>query len=145
MPRLDLNFVTMPRRAKMALGVLATLESTTGDGARLPLIPIEYNQLEPLLAATSGVTDANDSSGYSPFPGNTNAIFVSLPVYEQAIRKTGGAVSAHYLAVWAHRLLAAPRTRLVCLPTPRRCVSLLTPSTPTCHAATSSRRHALSA
>jgi hypothetical protein len=57
----------------------------------LPLIPVEYNQLEPLLAAYAG-TDTNGASGYSAFPGNTNAIFVSLQEYEAAIRSTGGAV-----------------------------------------------------
>ena len=46
--------------------------------ARLPLIPIEYNQLEPMLAAAGGGSDANGPGGYSPFPGNTNGLIIGL-------------------------------------------------------------------
>ena len=104
----------MPRRAKMALGVVASLApappaatsaatsaatdagasemlrklvvgggadatSTAGapSGACLPLIPIEYNQLEPMLAAAGG-SDVNGPGGYSAFPGNTNGLIIGL-------------------------------------------------------------------
>ena len=46
--------------------------------APLPLIPIEYNQLEPMLAAAGGGSDANGPGGYSPFPGNTNGLIIGL-------------------------------------------------------------------
>ena len=102
----------MPRRAKMALGVVASLapapptatttatsgstdagasemlrklvvgggvagEAGAPSGACLPLIPIEYNQLEPMLAAAGG-SDVNGAGGYSPFPGNTNGLIIGL-------------------------------------------------------------------
>ena len=102
----------MPRRAKMALGVVASLapapptttsaatsaatdagasemlrklvvgggaaaEAGAPSGACLPLIPIEYNQLEPMLAAAGG-SDVNGPGGYSAFPGNTNGLIIGL-------------------------------------------------------------------
>ena len=102
----------MPRRAKMALGVVASLapappaatsaatsaatdagasemlrklvvggvaavEAGAPSGACLPLIPIENNQLEPMLAAAGG-SDVNGPGGYSAFPGNTNGLIIGL-------------------------------------------------------------------
>lgn len=44
------------------------------------MINVEYNQLDPLLRA-SGFPDGdvNSETGYSPFPGNINQVYV-LPV-----------------------------------------------------------------
>ena len=91
----------MPRRARMALGVVASLtpappaagasemlrklvvgggaaaEVGAPSGACLPLIPIEYNQLEPMLAVAGG-SDVNGAGGYSTFPGNTNGLIIGL-------------------------------------------------------------------
>jgi len=56
---------------------------------------VEYNQLQPLLKATGGKYaqgDANGADGYSPFPGNTNAIFAALPMYVAVLTRTGGMV-----------------------------------------------------
>ena len=36
--------------------------------------------------------DANGVDGYSPFPGNTNAIFAALPMYVAVLTRTGGMV-----------------------------------------------------
>jgi hypothetical protein len=39
------------------------------------VINVEYNQLDPLLRATGhDEGDANDETGYSPFPGNINQV-----------------------------------------------------------------------
>ena len=92
--QLDLNFACMPRRAGMALGVLATM-THADSGAVMRVAPVEYNQLQPLLKATGGKYaqgDANGADGYSPFPGNTNAIFAALPMYVAVLTRTGGMV-----------------------------------------------------
>ena len=63
----DLNSLAVPRKAKEAIGGIARL--THRDG-RSMTVNVEYNQLDPLLRATSHPDgDTNDSSGFSPFPG----------------------------------------------------------------------------
>lgn len=69
---LDMNSVTVPRKAKDAIGAMARL--THADG-RSVLASVEYNQLEPLLRASGLAGDVNDSStDFSPFPGNINKL-----------------------------------------------------------------------
>ena len=78
----------------MALGVLATM-THADSGAVMRVAPVEYNQLQPLLKATGGKYaqgDTNGADGYSPFPGNTNAIFAALPMYVAVLTRTGGMV-----------------------------------------------------
>lgn len=43
------------------------------------VINVEYNQLDPLLRA-SGYPDGdvNNETGYSPFPGNINQVYIFL-------------------------------------------------------------------
>ena len=58
-------------------------------------INAEYNQLDPLLRASSsdGSGDVNDpSTGFSPYPGNINQLIVKLEPYEKQLSKTGGAI-----------------------------------------------------
>ncbi len=63
----DLNSLAVPRKAKEAIGGIARL--THKDG-RSMTINVEYNQLDPLLRATTYPDgDVNDSTGFSPFPG----------------------------------------------------------------------------
>ena len=53
------------------------------------VINVEYNQLDPLLRATTFVEgDVNDDSGFSPFPGNLNQ--VPTPPSPQRNRRTKG-------------------------------------------------------
>ena len=139
---LDLQFVTMPRRAKMALGVLARMQPAAPEPVsafssmlgRLvvgappdpddtalpqprPLIPVEYNQLEPMLANTGGGSDVNGPGGYSAYPGNTNGIIVSLSTYVQCLEASGGAVREFVnpkYADEARTTFKAP-TRLECM------------------------------
>ena len=62
---------------KLVVGGGADAEAGAPSGACLPLIPIEYNQLEPMLAAAGG-SDVNGPGGYSAFPGNTNGLIIGL-------------------------------------------------------------------
>ena len=139
---LDLQYVTMPRRAGMALGVVASLAPTppaatsaagagemlrrlvvggstaanAGTSGGLPLIPIEYNQLEPALAAAGG-SDVNGPGGYSAFPGNTNGLIVGLATYVAALERSGGAVREFVNPKYADEARSAfsSPTRLECM------------------------------
>lgn len=64
----DVNSLAVPRMAKEAIGALALLRNAeTGHSMT---INVEYNQLDPLLrATTSPQGDVNDDTGFSPFPG----------------------------------------------------------------------------
>jgi len=62
---------------KLVVGGGAAAEAGAPSGASLSLIPIEYNQLEPMLAAAGG-SDVNGPGGYSAFPGNTNGLIIGL-------------------------------------------------------------------
>ena len=63
----DVNSLAVPRKAQEAIGAITCLTHTDG---RKMTINVEYNQLDPLLRATTHPEgDANDSSGWSPFPG----------------------------------------------------------------------------
>ena len=81
----DMNSLCVPRRAGEAAGGITKLEHT--DGHTLT-INVEYNQLDPLLRATTGYEngDVDDpQTGFSPFPGNVNNLLVYLPSYEKVI------------------------------------------------------------
>lgn len=60
----------------------------------LRTINVEYNQLDPLLRATSFPDgDVNDKkTGYSPFPGNINQLVFDLHAYKKAINRTKGSM-----------------------------------------------------
>ena len=64
----DMNLLAVPRMAREAIGALVLLRNT-GTGHSMT-INVEYNQLDPLLRATSSPEgDVNDATGRSPFPG----------------------------------------------------------------------------
>ena len=87
---LDFNSLCVPRKAKEAVGAISLL--THKDGRKMT-INVEYNQLDPLLrATTSPEGDVNDATGFSPFPGNINQLIVSLPEYARQLNKTGGTI-----------------------------------------------------
>ena len=76
---LALNTLSVPRRAGDAAGALMQL--TGGDGRSI-LCNVEYNQLSAMLvSAGDSRGDTNDTSGYSPYPGNTNQLVVALELY----------------------------------------------------------------
>lgn len=64
----DVNSLAVPRRAKEAIGAIALLRNDK-TGHQMT-INVEYNQLDPLLRATTHPQgDVNDDTGFSPFPG----------------------------------------------------------------------------
>ena len=120
---LAMAFATTPRRAKMALGVLATLAPDKPEmkGNRRaetrPLLPIEYNQLEPLLA-TMGSSDVNlKQTGFSAYPGNTNGLVLGLGPYVAALAPVAGLVREFVNPKYADaaRTAFVSPTRLECM------------------------------
>ncbi|GFY85569.1 UDP-sugar pyrophosphorylase [Actinidia rufa] len=70
----QVNSLAVHRKAKEAIGGIAKL--THADG-RTMVINVEYNQLDPLLRATGFPDgDVNCETGYSPFPGNINQVWL---------------------------------------------------------------------
>ena len=85
------NSVSVPRKAKEAMGAIAKLQRD--DGTSLTC-NVEYNQLEPLLQATGQPEgDVNDPhTGYSPYPGNINQLIIAIPDYVSVLQATHGLV-----------------------------------------------------
>ncbi|CAN1234596.1 UDP-sugar pyrophosphorylase [Linum perenne] len=84
------NSLSVPRKAKEAIGGITKLTHTDG---RSMVINVEYNQLDPLLRATGYPDgDVNCETGYSPFPGNINQLIVEVGPYLKELKKTGGAI-----------------------------------------------------
>lgn len=85
---LIMNSITCPRKAKQAIGAIVKL--TKGDQEKT--MNVEYNQLDPLLRA-SGHDDGDvndDTTGFSPFPGNINQLLFNLDSYVQVLDRTKG-------------------------------------------------------
>ena len=87
--QLAVNSITVPRKAKQAVGAIARLKHEDG---REMTCNVEYNQLDPLLRATSSPEgDVDDAAtGLSPFPGNINQLVVRLDTYAAVLRANGG-------------------------------------------------------
>lgn len=74
----DVNSLAVPRKAQEAIGAITRLSHADG---RKMTINVEYNQLDPLLRATTHPEgDSNDPSGWSPFPGPALQICVEIGV-----------------------------------------------------------------
>ncbi|KAI5003456.1 hypothetical protein ZWY2020_030616 [Hordeum vulgare] len=72
----NVNSLAVPRKAKEAIGGITKLTHVDG---RTMVINVEYNQLDPLLRATGHPDgDANCETGYFPYPGNINQIWLPL-------------------------------------------------------------------
>lgn len=85
----DFNTITVPRAAGEAAGGIVSL---TNEEKSLT-VNVEYNQLDPLLRATvDSRGDVADETGFSPYPGNTNAFVVKLSSYAQTLAKSEGAI-----------------------------------------------------
>ena len=112
----DVNSLAVPRKAKEAIGAIATLEFKDG---REMTINVEYNQLDPLLRATiSPDGDVNDlETGYSPFPGNINQIVLKLSTYVAELNRHGGVISEFVNPKYADssRTAFKSSTRLECM------------------------------
>ena len=85
---LVMNSITCPRKAKQAIGAIVKLKK--GDMERT--INVEYNQLDPMLRASGYENgDVNDeTTGFSPFPGNINQLVFNLTSYVQILERTKG-------------------------------------------------------
>ena len=88
----DINSMTVPRKAKEAIGAITKL--TKEDGSSM-VINVEYNQLDPMLRATTYPKgDVNDgATGCSPFPGNINQLVLKLAPYAATLKRTGGIIA----------------------------------------------------
>jgi len=56
-------------------------------------VNVEYNQLDPLLRSTEEFKDGdvnNETTGYSPFPGNINQLVFQLDGYNKVLERTQG-------------------------------------------------------
>ena len=87
---LDVNIVAVPRRAGEAVGAVCGIVGA--DGAERTLC-VEYNQLGPLLEATTGQGDvAVDDGGHSPFPGGINVLVFKCARLVKVLAQSGGLV-----------------------------------------------------
>lgn len=121
---LDVNSLAVPRRAKEAIGAITRLTYPPAAGAgaaagRTVTVNVEYNQLDPLLrATTSPEGDADDpATGFSPFPGNINQLVLALPAYAAELRRHGGVIAEFVNPKYADASRGAFRssTRLECM------------------------------
>lgn len=86
----EVNSVTVPRKAKDAVGAITRL--VRPDGSSIT-VNVEYNQLEPMLKASGFPEgDVNGPDGFSPFPGNINQLVFALGPYVEVLKRTGGLV-----------------------------------------------------
>jgi len=80
-----MNSVAVPRKAGQAIGGITKLVKENKQRT----INVEYNQLKNLLK--SG--DVNDeTTGYSPFPGNINQLLFELSSYVETLEQSKGMV-----------------------------------------------------
>ncbi|CAI5524766.1 unnamed protein product, partial [Closterium sp. Naga37s-1] len=114
--QLDVNSLAVPRKAKEAIGGIASL--THSDG-RSMVVNVEYNQLDPLLRACGHDDgDANDpTTGFSPFPGNINQLVLRLDPYIEELAKTHGVIGEFVNPKYtdASRTAFKASTRLECM------------------------------
>lgn len=123
--QLDVNSVTIPRKAKQAIGAIARLRHDR-TGQQL-VINVEYNQLDPMLRAVDSASrsdpsaasgDVNDPvTGNSPYPGNINQLVFKLESYVSTLERTGGSISEFVNPKYAdeQRMVFKKPTRLECM------------------------------
>ncbi|KAH8741696.1 hypothetical protein FG386_003670 [Cryptosporidium ryanae] len=85
-----MNSLTIPRVPCEPVGALCRLVLPNGSKVT---VNTEYNQLDPLLKSSGLGSDfADEKTGYSPFPGNSNVLFIELDNYIETLNRTGGVV-----------------------------------------------------
>jgi len=113
-----MNSICIPRLAEEAAGAIARLEHKT-DPSKSLVINVEYNQLDPLLSQNNGKGDVPDpSTGYSPFPGNSNILILELSSYLHTLRgEDQGVVTEFVNPKYADesRMKFKKATRLECM------------------------------
>mmetsp|Transcript_28719 Transcript_28719/g.40605 ORF Transcript_28719/g.40605 Transcript_28719/m.40605 type:complete len:322 (-) Transcript_28719:134-1099(-) len=85
-----MNTLTVPRKAKQAVGAITKLSNTSTGEVRV--INVEYNQLDPLLRS-SGFEDGDvddSETGHSPYPGNTNQLLFKAKEYADYLAECQG-------------------------------------------------------
>ena len=89
--KLDMNFLTSPRRAGEAAGAITKLKNKDTS----MVVNIEYNQLAPLLKETVNPKgdEADPKTGLSPYPGNLNVLLLHIDKYNDALEKNSGVIS----------------------------------------------------
>lgn len=111
----EVNSLTVPRRPGEAVGAICTL---TSEKATLTL-NVEYNQLDPLLRATvSPDGDVRDpKTGFSPYPGNINALILAAEPYNAVLERCGGSVPEFINPKYADsaKTIFKSPTRLECM------------------------------
>jgi len=81
----DMNTICTPRVAGEAAGAITSLNHKT-DPSKSLVINVEYNQLGPLLKSVNGEGDiADEATGYSPYPGNSNILIMGLSSYNTVL------------------------------------------------------------
>ncbi|KAL7069279.1 putative UDP-sugar pyrophospharylase [Cryptosporidium serpentis] len=86
----DMISLTVPRVPCEPVGAICRLRYSNG---KYLTINTEYNVLGALLKNCDiGSDRADQNTGYSPFPGNTNILFIRLKPYLSALKRTGGIV-----------------------------------------------------
>ncbi len=112
----DVNSLAVPRKAKEAIGAITRLKGQ--DGTTMT-INVEYNQLDPLLRATTHPEgDVNDvKTGFSPFPGNINQLILKLDTYCQELERHKGVIAEFVNPKYADESRTAFKksTRLECM------------------------------
>lgn len=114
---LDVNSMAIPRFAKQSVGAITRLvQTSTGRDMTLN---VEYNQLDPLLRATTNSDgDVNDATtGHSPYPGNINQLLFALDPYVSVLEETQGVMPEFVNPKYkdATRTVFKKPTRLECM------------------------------
>lgn len=112
----SMTTMCVSRRAGDAQGAICTLVNSKNSKDRLT-INVEYNLLDQLLRANNNMCDQNDpKTGYSPYPGNTNCICISLKDYVSTLKRTNGIVPEFVNPKYDEtRLKFKKPTRLECM------------------------------
>lgn len=89
---LEVNLMTVPRKAKQKIGAIAKMTNLDGS---IMTINVEYNQLEPLLQKNGhSEGDTNDqNTGFSPYPGNINQMLFAIGPYVENLQKMKGGIA----------------------------------------------------
>eukprot|EP00752_Nemacystus_decipiens_P014974 g13332.t1 len=112
---LEVNSMAVPRKARQAVGGIATLKH---DDGRQMTLNVEYNQLDPLLREGDGAGDVNDpDTGFSPYPGNINQLVFALDPYSKVLEETRGMLDEFVNPKYAddEKMAFKKPTRLECM------------------------------
>ena len=88
-----MNSITVRRKPGEAVGAICRLKHDK-DASKEITINVEYSEISALLKSTTSPEGdvADPTTGFSPFPGNINALVVFLPTYSDALSKTSGII-----------------------------------------------------